>query len=136
MVREKGEGEDWGELGGMGWVGWRKGGYGSRKVDILTKGAILGLTRDLTLEGFPGPRRGPQIVPWAAEERVPELALSNSYSDKYFAYHHRTFVWRWMEILTETHIAELDLASKVQMRSRKRENMSKKVRITRGASTH
>ena len=32
----------------------RKGGYGSREVDILIKGAILGLARDLTLEGFPG----------------------------------------------------------------------------------
>ena len=39
-------------------MGWRKGGYGSREVNILIKGAILGLARDLTLEGFPGPRRG------------------------------------------------------------------------------
>ena len=54
MGREKGEGEDSGELGGMGWVGWRKGGYGSREVYILIKGAILGLARDLTLEGLPG----------------------------------------------------------------------------------
>ena len=69
MGREKGEGEDWGELGGMGWVGWKKGGYGSREVNILIKGAILGFARDLSLEGFPGPRRGPQIVLWAAEER-------------------------------------------------------------------
>ena len=75
MGREKGEGEDSGELGGMGWVVWRKGGCGSREVNILIKGAILGFARGLTLEGFPGPRRGPQIVPWAAEERVPELAL-------------------------------------------------------------
>ena len=35
---------------------------------------ILGLARDMTIEGFPGPRRCPQLVPWAAEERVPELA--------------------------------------------------------------
>ena len=68
MGRKKGEGEDSGELGGTGWVGWRKGGYGSREVNILIKGAILGFARDLTLEGFPGPKRGPQIVPWAPEE--------------------------------------------------------------------
>ena len=59
-------------------MGWRKGGYGSREVYILIKGAILGLARDLTLEGFPGPSKGPQIVPWTAEERVPELAFSYS----------------------------------------------------------
>ena len=136
MGREKGEGEDSGELGGIGWVGWRKGGYGSREVNILIKGAILGFARDLILEGFRGPRRGPQIVPWAAEERVPGLALSHTHTDEYLAYHHRTFIWRWMEIETETHIGALDLAPKVQMRSRRRENMSKEVRTTRGASTH
>ena len=54
----------------MGWVEWRKDGYGSRKVNISTKGAILGLVRDLILEGVPVPRKDPQIVPWAAEERV------------------------------------------------------------------
>ena len=54
MGREKGEGEDSGELGGMEWLGWRKGGYGSREEDILTKKAILGLARDLALEGIPG----------------------------------------------------------------------------------
>ena len=48
----------------------RKDGYGSREVYISAKGAILGFARDLILEGFPGPRRGPQIVLWAAEERV------------------------------------------------------------------
>ena len=90
MGREKGEEEDSGELGGMGWVGWRKGGYGSREVNILIKGAILRFARDLTLEGFPGPRRGPQIVPWAAEERVHELSMSHSHTDEYIAYHHRT----------------------------------------------
>ena len=94
MGREKGEGKDWGQLGGMGWVEWRKDGYGSREINILIKGAILGFARDLFLEGFPGPRRGPQIVPWAAEERAPELALSYSHTDEYLAYHHRTFIWR------------------------------------------
>ena len=38
-------------------MGWRKGGYGSREEDTLNKGAILGLARDLTLEGFPGVQR-------------------------------------------------------------------------------
>ena len=38
----------------MGLVGWSKGGYGSREVNILIKGAILGFARDLSLEGFPG----------------------------------------------------------------------------------
>ena len=52
---------------------------------------------------FPGPRRGPQIVPWAAEERMPELALAHNHTDEYFAYHHRTFIWRWMEIEKEIH---------------------------------
>ena len=136
MGREKGEGEDSGELGGMGWVGWRKGGYGSREINILIKGAILGFARDLILEGFPDSRRSPQIVPWAAEERVPELALSHSHTDEYLAYHHRTFIWRWMEIETEIHIGALDLAPKVQMMSRRRENMSKKVRTARSAPTH
>ena len=40
-----------------------------------------------------------------------------------------------MEIETETHIGALDLAPKVQMRSRRRENMNE-VTVTRGASTH
>ena len=41
-----------------------------------------------------------------------------------------------MEIETETHIGALDLAPKVQMRSRRRENMNKEVRTTRGEPTH
>ena len=41
MGREKGEGEDSGKLGGMGWVGMRKGRYGRREVNILIKGAIF-----------------------------------------------------------------------------------------------
>ena len=44
----------WGDPGGMGWLGWSKGGYGIREAYILIKVAILGLARDLTLEGFPG----------------------------------------------------------------------------------
>ena len=136
MGREKGKGEDLGKLGGMGRLGWRKSGYGSREINILIKGAILRFARDFTLEGHPGPRRGAQIVPWAAEERVPELALSHSHTDEYLAYHHRTLIWRWMAIETETHIGALDLAPNAQMKSRRRENMNKEVRTTRGASTH
>ena len=41
MVGEKGEGEDWGWLGGMG--GGRKDEYGTREVYISTKGAIFDL---------------------------------------------------------------------------------------------
>ena len=93
----------WGRGGG------RKDGYGSREVYISTKGAILGFARDLILEGFLGPKRGPQIVPWAAEERVPELALTHNHTDEYFVCHHRTFIWRRREIETETHIGILDL---------------------------
>ena len=107
-VREKGVGEDWGKLGRLGWGGGRKDGYGIREVYISTKGAILGFASDLILEGFSDPRRGPQIFPWAAEERVPDLALAHNHTDEYFAYHHRTFFWRRMEIETETHIGTLD----------------------------
>ena len=42
MGRERGEGADSGKLGEKGWVGWRKGGYGSREANILIMGAILG----------------------------------------------------------------------------------------------
>ena len=98
-----------GKAWGIGMGGGRKDGYGIREVYISTKGAILGFTRDLILEGFPGPRRDPQIVPWTAEKRVPELALAQNHTDEYFAYHLRTFIWRWMEIETETHIGTLDL---------------------------
>ena len=97
--------------------GGRKDGYGSGEVCISTKGAILGFARDLILEGFLGPRRGSQIVPWAAEERVPELALAHDHTDECFAYYHRTFIWRWMEIETETHIGTLDLTPWVRMGS-------------------
>ena len=109
MVREKGEGGELGIAWGNGMGGGSKDGYGSREVYLSTKGAILGFAGDLILEGFPGPRRGPQIVPWAAEESVSELVLAHNHTDEYFAYHHRTFIWRWVEIETETHIGTLDL---------------------------
>ena len=41
-----------------------------------------------------------------------------------------------MEIETKTHIGALDSAPKVQLKSRRRENMSKEVRTTRGWFTH
>ena len=41
-----------------------------------------------------------------------------------------------MEIETETHIGALDLAPKVQMRSKRRENMNKEGRTLRSAFTH
>ena len=41
-----------------------------------------------------------------------------------------------MKIETETHIGALDLAPKVQMRSRRRENTSKEARTARGAFIH
>ena len=103
--REKGRiGESLGK-----WDGW-DGRYGSKEGYNSTKAATLGFARDLILEGFPGPMRGPQIVPWAAEERVPELALSHCHTDEYLTYHHRTFIWQWMETETETetHIGALD----------------------------
>ena len=62
---------------------------------------------DFILEGSPGSRRSPQIFPWATEKRVPELALVHNHTDEYFAYHHSTFIWRWIEIETETHIGVL-----------------------------
>ena len=64
------------------------------------------------------------------------MALFHSHTDEYLAYHHRTFIWPWMGIETETHTEVMDFAPKVQMSSRRREKMSKEVRPTRGASTH
>ena len=72
-VRETGVGEEWGKLGGLGGGGGRKDGYGIREEYISTEGVILGFTRDLIINGIPGPRRDPQIVLWT-EERVPEPA--------------------------------------------------------------
>ena len=65
-----------------------------------------------------------------------ELALSYSHTDEYLAYHHRPFTWRWMKLETETHIGAQDWAPKVQIRSRRRENMSREVRTARGTPTH
>ena len=56
-VREKGVGEEWGKLGGLGLGGGY--GYGIREVYISTKGVILGFTRDLIINGIPGPKRSP-----------------------------------------------------------------------------
>ena len=86
------------EMGGRG-----KDGYGIREEYISTKGVILGFTRDLIINGIPGQRRDPQIVLWT-EERVPEPSLAYNHTDEDFAYHHRSFIRRWMAIQTETHI--------------------------------
>ena len=104
--------------------------YGIREEYISNKGVILGFTGDLIIYGIPGPRRDPQIVLWT-EERVPEPALAHNHTDEYFAYYHRTFIWQWMEIETETHIGTLDLTPLVQTRSRRKENVSKEGK-TRG----
>ncbi|KAK7819234.1 hypothetical protein U0070_008362 [Myodes glareolus] len=42
------------------------------------------------------------------EERVPEPALAYNHTDEDFAYHHRSFIRRWMAIQTETHIGAPD----------------------------
>ena len=49
----------------------------------------------------------PQIVLWT-EERVPESAVAHNHTDVYFAYHHRSFIWRRMAIQMETHIGAPD----------------------------
>ena len=64
------------------------------------------------------------------------MTLSYSHTDEYLANHHRTFIWRWMEIETESHAGAPDRALNVPVRSRRKENMSKEVRTTRGAPTH
>ena len=97
-------------MGKARWTGMgvgRKDGYEIREEYISTKGVILGFTRDLIINGIPGPRRDPQIVLWT-EKRVPEPALAHNHIDEYFAYHHRSFIWRWLAIQTETHIGAPD----------------------------
>ena len=49
------------------------------------------------------PRRCPHLLRGAAEDREPEMTLSYNHTDEYLAYQHRTFIWRSMEIETETH---------------------------------
>ena len=45
------------QFGGMGWLRWRKGRYGSREQDIFIYRIILEIARDLALEGIPGVHR-------------------------------------------------------------------------------
>ena len=106
-IREKGVGEEWGKLGGLGWRGGRKDEYGIREEYSSTKGVIFGITGDLIIYGIPGPRRDPQIVLWT-EERVPESAVAHNHTDVYFACHHRSFIWRRTAIKSETHIGAPD----------------------------
>ena len=42
------------------------------------------------------------------EERVPESAVAHNHTDVYFAYHHRSFIWRRTAIQSETHIGAPD----------------------------
>ena len=49
----------------------------------------------------------PQIVLWT-EERVPESAVAHDHTDVYFAYHHRSFVWRRTAMQSEAHIGATD----------------------------
>ena len=44
------------------------------------------------------PRGCPQLGPWAAEERVPELSLPHYHPDDYLEYHHRIFVLSKQEV--------------------------------------
>ena len=92
-VREKGVGEEWGKIRGLGLEGGRMDRYGIREVYTSTKGVILWFTRDLSIKGIPGPRRDLQIVLWT-EERVHVPALAHNHTDEYFAYHHRTLIWQ------------------------------------------
>ena len=85
----------------------RKDEYVIREEYISTKGVILGFTGDLIIYGILGLRRDPQIVLWT-EERVPEPALAYNHTDEDFAYHHRSFIWQWMAIQTESHIGAPD----------------------------
>ena len=96
-----------GNAWGTGRGGGKKDRYGFREEYISTMEVSLGFTRDLIINGIPGTRRDPQIVLWT-EERVSELALAHNHTHEYFVYHHRTFIWRWMEIETEIHIGAPD----------------------------
>ena len=66
---------------------------------------------------------------------MPELALLSSQTDDYQKYHHRIFAKQEMEIESETLIRALDLAPKVLLKSKRRENMSKDVKIMRSSPT-
>ena len=50
-----------GKARGTGMGGGRKDGYRISEVYISTKEIILGFTRDLIINGIPGPRRDPRL---------------------------------------------------------------------------
>ena len=54
------------------------------------------------------PRGCPQLGPWTAEERVPELSLPHYHAGDYLEYHHRIFVQQRKEIETEILIRAMD----------------------------
>ena len=70
------------------------------------------------------------------EEGVPEPALARDHTDEYFAYHHRSFIWRWMTIQTETHIGALDLAPQGPNEEQKDEENEKGNKDCEDAITH
>ena len=78
----------------------------------------------------------PQLGPWIAEERVPELSLPHYHADEYLEYYHRIFIQQQMEIETETLIRATDWAPKAQLKGRRREKMSMEIRTAWGWSTN
>ena len=68
----------------------------------------------------------------AIEERVPELVLPCSQIDEYLKCHYRNFIFQLIETETETCSGALGWTSKVQLKSRKNENMSKEVKTMMG----
>ena len=85
-----------------GWI-WEQGNI------YLNEGSHFRVGKSLDFRGVSrGPERCPVLGLWAAEEREPEMARSYNHTTEYLTYHHRTFIWRWMEIETETHIGAMD----------------------------
>ena len=59
----------------------------------LHKGSHFTVSKRLGSRGDPRcSSRCPQVGPWAAEERVPELSLPHYHTDDYIEYHHRKFI--------------------------------------------
>ena len=53
-MKRRGKEKGQGELEEMGWPRWRKNRNESKERDILIEGAIMGSSRNLALEKFPG----------------------------------------------------------------------------------
>ena len=67
---------------------------------------------------------------------MPELALYHCETDDYHEYHHRTFVWRWMEIETETHIGSTGLSSQGAVEEQKEGEHEQGSQGHKGSSIH